>query len=816
LLGVLLGPAPRARAQSAPNFAAPAAADSSASDSGQTEAPLRVGHVRVDGTLSSDTLRVLRTFELFPGQLYSDEAVRRGIRKLFALGVFEDISTDRDEHDGVMDIIIHVTERPRIGRFSFVGNHHKSLDELQKKLFVRVGEAYSPNAIHTQVDSLVQFYHDDGYSQASIEASADSAMTDHRVMVRFKIQEGEKVKITKIEVIGLSAVHQAMLQKAMKSKPKGFFGGGDVKEENFEEDRQKIEAYLHNHGYRDGRVISHELKPGDTPRHLTYVLTVEEGRRYVFGKVNWSGAQVVAQSDLAQIWKARPGDVFDASAVEKAQGEAYAMYAERGYLYLNVEPRQTARDSVVDISFVVSEGQPSTVRLVNIVGNHGTREKVIRRQLSIHEGDRFRRSALVRTQGDVFRLGIFNDVQMDFTPAESTDVDINVKVTEKQVGTASAGAGYTSEAGLTGFLELGHNNVLGNQQSLSLHLERGGHTSNYFLSFTEPWFHDTPTLLGFSAFNSSIVRDFYREKRVGASGQIGRPLRVPDFSHVAFSYRLESVTYDSLTTVLATSVQDSITLEDINPGVSRLTSNFTFSFTRNNTNNPFYPTRGTKLSLVDEFTGGPFGGTISFHKHRIDGRVYLPSIMRGITTMVRARVGLMGEYANENLGHVPAYEKFRLGGGSTVDPLRGYDDYMVVPEKYNQLVIERYNPQPDTLGGVIGTKYYFRDVQVRYPGGRYFTTYTFEQQFPVVNPLHAVIFLDAGNTWDLGKEIQPFNLKMGAGVGFRIDIPLLGNIGFDYAYGFDRDVKYRDASGNVVTVTRPRWVGHFLLGNVNN
>src|SRR5262249_28252386 len=148
--------------------------------------------------------------------------------------------------------------------------------------------------------------------------------------------------------------------------------------------------------------------------------------------------------------------------------------------------------------------------------------------------DQFKRSALVRTQGDVFRLGIFSDVQMDFAPAESTDVDINVKVTEKQVGTASAGAGYTSEAGLTRFLEPGPTNVLGTAQAPQHHLERGGKTSNYLLSFTEPWFHDTPTLLGFSAYNSSIDRDFYQEKRVGASGQIGRPLKRPDYSHVSF------------------------------------------------------------------------------------------------------------------------------------------------------------------------------------------------------------------------------------------------------------------------------------------
>src|SRR5204863_3590350 len=160
------------------------------------------------------------------------------------------------------------------------------------------------------------------------------------------------------------------------------------------------------------------------------------------------------------------------------------------------------RGSVVDVTSGITEGRPSTIRMVNILGNRNTREKVIRREMAIHEGDRFRRSALVRTQGDIYRLGLFEDVQVDFTPADSTDVDINLKVKEKQVGTASAGAGYTSESGVTGFLELGHNNVLGNGQSVNLHLERGGRREDYYLSFTEPWFRGTPTLLGFTVFNT--------------------------------------------------------------------------------------------------------------------------------------------------------------------------------------------------------------------------------------------------------------------------------------------------------------------------
>ena len=450
----------------------------------------------------------------------------------------------------------------------------------------------------------------------------------------------------------------------------------------------------------------------------------------------------------------------------------------------------------------MQEGSPSNVRLIHIAGNHGTREKVIRREIDIHEGDRFKRSALVRSQGDVFRLGFFEDVQIDFVPAESTDVDITLKVKEKQVGTASAGAGYTAQSGLTGFIELGHNNVLGNGQSLSLHLERGAKRSDYYLSFTEPWFRDTPTLLGFSGFKTNRELDLYNERRTGGSVRLGRPLPWPDYSRGSFTYQLEDVIIDIDKTTL--SAQDSIVLRGLKNGQPTRTSSVSGYFLRNSANNPFYATKGSRLSIESEAAGGPFGGSVNFHKHRIEARAYLPSILKGITTMVRGRIGLLGEYADQNLD-VPPYERFRLGGGTTPDPLRGYDDYMVVPDKFIRDVKTGTISSIDsvTTPGVKDTLY--RTTVVRYPGGRFMTLLTLEQQFPIAHPLHGVLFFDAGNTWDLVQEARPFDLKLGAGAGIRLEIPLLGNIGFDCGYGFNRG-DLRD---------HPRWVGHFLLGQTS-
>ena len=755
-----------------------------------------IGTIRVEGNAFVDTTRILRSFEVYPGQTFAPDQIRRGLRKLGALGLFSDYRVDRYPRPGenVVDLVIKVVERPRIAQISFEGMKQRESSDLEKKLFMKVGEPYSPTVAATQVDSLLFYYREENFSRAKITVKADTLEGRNEVHVRFLVEEGEKVRITAIHFDGRTAFPEKRLRKVMKTKQKWWLGGGHVKDETFAEDKEKLEGWYRDHGYRDMTVEGFELQPGADAKSLTLQVKLDEGRRYQQGTTAWVGNKVIATTDLERAWPRKGGPHYNRSRIQRAVGDAYGAYAEQGYLYVNIEPRDTVvSDSVVNVTFAVTEGAPSHIRRVSITGNKGTREHVIRREVSIREGDKFRRSALLRSRDDVMRLGIFTDVQPDFTPAESSDVDLVFRVTEKQVGTASAGAGYTNEAGLTGFLEIGHNNVLGNGQQLSLHLERGGRREDYQLSFTEPWFKGTPTLLGFSAYNTFRILDEFDQKRRGVSGRIGRPLPWPDYSRGSLSYTFEGLKF--------TNVRSGIQLGGITVGEEQLTSTLETNFIRNSTDNPFYPTKGTRLSANDEFTGGPFGGDLHYHRNRLEGRAWLPSVHKRIATMLRMRVGVVDGYGWRN-DVLPDYARFRLGGGNTPDPLRGYDDYQVVPGKFIKLVDTGFIESIDsvTVPGERDTTY--RKQLVRYPGGRYLALFTMEQQFTIAHPLHGVLFFDAGNVWDFRREIKPFDLKVGAGLGFRMEIPLLGNIGFDYGYGFHRDDK-------------PRWVGHFMLGNVN-
>src|SRR5262249_52610101 len=179
----------------------------------------------------------------------------------------------------------------------------------------------------------------------------------------------------------------------------------------------------------------------------------------------------------------------------------------------------------------------------------------------------------------------------------------------------------------------------------------------------------------------------------------------------SLSYQLENVTINIDKPVL--SAQDSIVLRGLTNGQATLTSSVNAFFLRNSANSPFYPTGGSRSSIELELAGGPFGGSVNFMKARIEGRTYFRSLIRGVATMLRARVGFLAEYPDQHLD-VPPYERFRLGGGTTPDPLRGYDDYMVVPSKFITVVNNGFTIDSLTTPGVKDTVYHTNVV--RYPG----------------------------------------------------------------------------------------------------
>jgi outer membrane protein insertion porin family len=789
------------RAAAAAIFAAAVLCSSAfaqAPTSSSTSGPV-LRSVAVQGISGEDSVRVLRVFGLEPGTGLTAPVLREALRRVWALEVLDDLWAEGKGTDDSTSLVLHVVARPRIERMEFVGNKKIKSEELGKKTALVTGSRLSPDALFAAIDSLKRVYREKGYVRTNVQAET-RPLAPEKIDLVFTIDEGPSARVHAFAFEGAHAFTQAQLSHQMASKKSGFLRSGKVDPDKLDKDLSKLTDFYRAHGYRDVQVSRDSLRFSPDGKSITLAYSIDEGPRYRMGIAKFNGDKSLSPAQKAAIGLPLPGDWYNGTQLKKAVEDTYSAYAENGFLYVGVDPVETVRDSnVVDVTIQIQEGMPSHIRWVNITGNTRTKEKVVRREISIHEGDLFRRSALIRTQQDVFRLGFFNDVQVDFKPADSTDVDLYLKVVEKETGTASAGAGYSSEGGLTGFIQLGHNNLFGSGSSISIALERGARRSTYNVSYTDPWFRDSRTTLGFSLFNQSQETSVtgsgtsltYNDKRLGGSLRVGRPLRAIDrYLHGFVTYRLEDVNIEVDSAQTSAAQQELAKL--IQQG-RRTTSSMEFSLSRDNTVNPFYPTAGMRVNQSNEFAGRILGGDVDYYKFEIDWRNWFPSLLKPVASMIRARAGIVGNYGQP----VPQYETYRLGG-TTFYGLRGYDDYEIVPTENIHTVPDSVAIK-DSTGTVTG--YHYFATQVRYPGGRVFGILTFEQQFPIVHPVHGLMFAEAGNTWNDPHGIQFHGIKKSAGLGIRVEVPLLGNMGLDFGYGFDKS-------------PRPGWRTHFLLGNM--
>jgi outer membrane protein insertion porin family len=790
--------------------------------------PDTVAAIHVTGNTTVDDELVRRGFGVAVGSRYSLDAVRKGIRRLHELNFFSDIIVEGEPGRGSVTLTIRVAENPKVGSVEFSGNKKIKEDDLLKVTgFIR--NKMADEKLLAEVErSISHAYHEKGYTRAQVTPRYLPGDSESRRILLIEVAEGPKMRVEKIRFHGNSRLSEGNLRGPMKQGTTGFLKGGQYKPDVLADDMKLIEAEMAKKGFRDGKVLRYEVVPGSKEDRLVVEVYVEEGPLYYFGSVKWEGNEVLPSPALYALTRVRPGTVFNQENIERTVEHAYEAYANRGYIYLNIQPDFASADSVVDLTLRVIEGEPSHIHDVIITGNTRTKERVIRRQLVVRPGDLFSRNALVRSNNELQQLGFFSDVQVKSNPVPgSSDIDLILELTEKQVGTASAGFGFSSSVGLTGFMELGHTNLFGNGQRLNLRLERGKNRNNANISVTEPWFRGTPTSVGLDLFTTnSLLRGPDLDLNVWRAGgaiRLGRPLPLA-YTRIFATYRLENqrvLDEPRGTPTVGRSFTTGFRLDQ----ETSLSSSLAFTLTRNSTNHPIYPTGGSNGRFRMEFSGGPLGGDQVFQKYELDLSRYLKTMNMGNwkpILMVRGRLGAVGEFQRDDslkpieleaeeeiagavwdsiqvgattkvLAPVPYHlvkfptessELFRLGG-TTFNALRGYDDFEIVPHNN---VSERFDvvETVQTVDSLDTKIYRVFPGRVFYPGGKYMMVFNFEWQFSVADPLHALIFFDVGGTWNEVSDFRMDSLHKGLGIGVRMEVPLLGLLGFDYGYGFDR------------------------------
>lgn len=708
-----------------------------------------VTSVAVDGnSFVSDEL-ILSVFGVSPGDSVNATAIQRGIGELFALGYFGDVQVLADTTGEEMQLTVLVTENRLLSHVEIHNRGHLNEDDALEALNLFPGQTVSPADIERARQIIVEMYAEKHRHSAVVTPVWSEPDAGNRSVLVFECVEGPDIRVGEIDFFGNTVFDDGKLRGEMDTHQDSFWRSGRFRESDFQADLVKVEAYYHDHGYPEARVEGVQRSMLADGRHMRFEITVIEGEHFSFGDIEFSGNEAYTDSILLSVMKFEPGDEYDQSELDESLMILYELFQERGYFYASVEPevREGEGSNTLSIHFDISEGERAHIRRIDITGNDRTLDNVIRRELSLYPGDLFQRSALMRSYRNIYYTNYFQDVMVDFRYIEgSPDVDLVFDVVEKTTGKAGIGAAYGGSDGFSGFLELGETNLFGRGQNLSLNYQFSKSKQDIQISFTEPWFRDTPLSLGGELFHTTSNYSEYDRRRTGGAVSVGRVLPWIDYSSASLRYMLETVNVYNITSD-STSFFYSLRDEDW----PRWTSSVRLTFARDSRDRQVFASSGSLNSITAEFAGGALGGDIGFQKYLLDSSWYVPSFWRFIF-FLRARAGIVTSLAGEE---PPAYELFELGGTGFFG-VRGYGSR--------------------SIGAVRG----YDTV-----GGRSMLILSAEYRCRIIDMLQLAVFADAGNTWDSWSSSDFTDLNRGAGLGIRLEVPMLGILGFDYAYGFD-------------------------------
>ncbi len=742
----------------------------------------------IEGNELTDERLIRNVSGLRVGARLTPSSIPDAVRRIYGLGLFADVVLSSTTGADTTAVTIKVMEHPRLGTLDFSGNDKVKDEELRKIAGLREGQIINPHLTVQARSKIKSHYRSEGYYLATIDVETTPPDSFHVVDVTFEINENNKVSVEAVIFEGNTQFSDDDLQGEMSNKPKGFFasifGGGNFNREQYTEDKEKLTEFYHKKGYLDFVIHSDTVIVAENNKTVTITMEVEEGPRYFFGETEFVGNELYSDEQLADLLKHEPGKIFNQEKFDESLAGIYGAYMERGYLYARILDETNTMDSVVNITLEISEGVPAHVHRIDIEGNTKTKDKVIRRELAIFPGQVLRRSALIRSVRNVMQLNYFGNVEPDYDIRDDGDVDLKIKVEEKPTNQFQVGGGYSAQDKLIGTVSLGWPNLMGNGQSLNMMIDFGSRRQSYSLSFTEPWFLNTPTTVGFDLFRTSRVWDEpqvagsndYVEERSGAGFQLGRRLRWPDdYFRVFGSYRWENISYtDYSEPYIDSSATDPFSLNLLD--WPQVTSSMAYTVVRDSRDLPEFATKGSRAVYRVEFGGGLLGGKWNYFKNELRYSYHRPIIGKFVFAP-KFELGVI--QGNANIRDLPHAERFYAGGVHADGMIRGYTDgsiFATTAQDFKEIGAFNYligRPSPSTIRG------------------RAMGVMNLELTLPLVSQqIYGLLFYDAGNVWENPTQMSPFSdMYTSVGFGLRITIPGMGLMGFDFGWPFRGDEK---------------------------
>lgn len=755
--------------------------------------------------------------------------------------------------------------RPRVSTINYIGVKKSEREDLETKLGLLKGNQITPNMIDRAELLAKNYFDDKGYKNAEINIrQRDDVTAKNQVILDVEIDKKEKMKVRQIIIEGNKNLSDSKIKGGLFTKGaftktheagklSTFLKSKKYTPERYKTDKQNLIDKYNELGYRDATIVEDSVWNVDD-KHVSIYLKVDEGKKYYIRNITWVGNTVFSTDYLSRLLGMKKGDVYNQKFMHKRLSEdddaVGNEYWNNGYLFYNLQPTEVniVGDSI-DLEMRIMEGNQAHISRVRINGNTRVYENVVRRELRTKPGDLFSKEALMRSAREMASMGHFDPEQInpDVRPNyEDGTVDINWDLVQKSNDQVEFSLGW-GQTGVIGRIGLKLNNFsmanlfnknkehrgilpVGDGEVLSIGAQTNGtyyqsynasYSTNWFggkrpIQFTVGAYFSKQTDVSSNYYNSAYMNNYYNYlygygnsynnyyenfydpdkyvKLLGVSVGWGKRLRWPDdyfqlSVELAYQrYMLKNWQYFIVTNGNCNNLNLGITLSRVstdNQLFPRRGSEFMASLTitppwsafdhkdyKNLAVNPESPTYTAEQQEKYRW--------VEYHKWKFRAKTYtaLTNGQKCFVLMTRVEFGLLGSY---NKYKKSPFETYYMGGdgmsgystgyAEETIGLRGYDNGSLTPYGYEGYAYDRFT------------------LELRYPFLLGNTT------------IYGLGFLEAGNAWNDTKDFNPFDMKRSAGIGVRIFLPMIGLMGIDWAYGFDK-----------VFGTRGGSQFHFILG----
>ena len=788
------------------------------------------------------------------------------MNKFWKHGLFSDVKilATKLTADSVW-IEIQLKPTPIISTINYHGVKKSEREDIEAKIGVAKGSQITPNIINRIRKRIKDYFDEKGFSNAGITIrQSDDLANEGKAILDITVDKNEKTKIKEIIITGNDNVTSLELKRAMKKTNEGFslrkhprlslikiFSTKKFVQEEYKNDLDNIIKKYNEKGYRDADILSDSVVQINDKQVSIYI-NLAEGDKYHIRNISWVGNTLYPSSTLDYILNMQSKDVYNQKKLEQrlhGDDDAVAnIYYNNGYIFSSMQPVETyVENDSVDIEIRIFEGTQATIKRVIITGNDRVYEDIIRRELLTKPGQLFSKEVIMNTAREIAQMGHFDPENMKIEPVpdeESGTVDLSYGLTSKANDQIEFSAGW-GQTGVIGrmslkFSNFSFSNLLhpktykgiipqGEGQTLTLSGQTNGkYYQSYSISFLDPWFGGKrPNSFQLSAYYmiTTQLDDRYYPYYYSGYGGYGGYGGYDDYSGYAYdtnkSMKIFGISAgygkrlswpDYLFNFTADLSYQRYMLNNwgsyfpISDGNANSLS-FGLTLSRNSTNNPVYTRSGSQFTASVNFTP-PYSlfdnrnyaamnaddprkyNWIEFHKWKFKGKIFIPLanpevVKRTPVLMSRVEYGFLGSY---NPNKVTPFETFYVGG----DGMTGYST-MYATETIGLRGYENGSLTPYDIPNSEGYAYSRLSLELRYP-----------LMLESSSTIYVLTFLEAGNAWHDIQTFNPFVLKRSAGFGARIFLPMIGLMGIDWGYGFDR------ANSTSQKISGSQF--HFILG----